>query len=94
MDIKQVKFNKRDYGPDHITIDFGKYELSVITGKGAYGGSEGMYEIAIFEDGDFVRLPGFGFLDDDVIGYLSSQRVNGMIKKMFAITGNDPVLVK
>jgi hypothetical protein len=39
-------------------------------------------------------LPGFGFLDDDVIGYLSSQRVNGMIKKMFAITGNDPVLVK
>mgnify|MGYP001581152799 FL=1 len=93
MDIKQVKFNKRDYGPDHITLDFGKYELSVITGKGAYGGSAGMYEIAIFEDGDFVRLPGIGFDGDDVIGHLTSQRVNGIIKKMFSITGNEPVLI-
>lgn len=94
MDIEKIKFNKRDYGPDHVSIGFGKYELSVITGQGAYGGANGLYEIAIFEGNDFVRLPGFGFTDDDVIGHLSSESVNAIIKKLFLITGKDPVLAE
>tara|TARA_B110000238_G_scaffold191347_1_gene225485 strand:+ start:885 stop:1181 length:297 start_codon:yes stop_codon:yes gene_type:complete len=94
MDITKIKFNKRNYGPDYVSLDFGKYALSVITGQGAYGGSSGLYEIAIFENasGDFVQLPGIGFTNDDVIGHLSSSSVNGIIKKMFIITGKEPVV--
>ena len=66
----------------------------MITGQGAYGGAKGLYEIAIFEGNDFVRLPGFGFTDDDVIGHLSSESVNAIIKKLFLITGKDPVLAE
>lgn len=94
MDIEKIKFNKRDYGPDYVSLSFGKYELSVITGQGAYGGPKGLYEIAIFEGSDFVRLPGFGFTDDDVIGHLTSESVNAIIQKLFLVTGKDPVLVE
>ena len=41
MDITKIEFNKRNYGPDYVSLDFGKYALSVITGKGAYGGGAG-----------------------------------------------------
>jgi hypothetical protein len=92
MDISKVKFLKnRDGSMSRARLDFGDYELSVITGPGVNSGAPEKYEIAIFEGYEYVRLPGFGFRDSDVIGYLSEDEVNEIIKKLYTITGNYPV---
>jgi len=68
-------------------------ELSIITGGSAYGNEEAPYEIAVFRNGDTVRLPGIGNNDSDVQGYLTEEEVNGIIMKLMAITKCMPVQV-
>ena len=80
-------------GAYQCVLDYGEnYQLSVITGDGAYGGKSGLYEIAVFKDGDFTRLPGIfkDDYDDDVIGYLTESDVNAIMFKMFFLTGREP----
>jgi hypothetical protein len=92
MDISKVKFVKnRGKMLSCARLDFGDYELSVVTGCGVNSDAPEKYEIAIFEGYDFVQLPGFGFRDSDVIGCLTEDEVNEIIKKLFTITGNYPV---
>ena len=94
MKLSNFKPIKRDYGiGTQIVLDFGKYQLSVITG--GYGRAEAPYEIAVFNANDgvagaFVQLPGITGPDDDVRGYVTEDEVNAIIMKMFVITGKQP----
>lgn len=48
------------------------YSASVITGAGAYGGDDGLYELAVIRDG---RICYDTPVTDDVIGHLSPDDV-------------------
>lgn len=68
-----------------------QHQLSIISGDGAYGGDKGLYEIAIFVNGEFGSLPGINeHVDDDVMGYLTEEQVSTIIKKMYFLTGKTP----
>ena len=79
-------------------LDFGKYHLSIIKSDFSYGGSQGKYEIGVFSanDGvasDMVELPGITNEGDSVKGWLTNSDVDAIIKKMYTITGKEPVQI-
>ena len=97
MKLADFKPTKRDYGTgtrdSHILLDFGKYQLSVITG--GYGRADAPYEIAVFDTNDgvsqgFVQLPGITGPDDDVRGYMTQENVDAVLVKLYTITGQEP----
>ena len=65
-------------------------QLSIISGTGAYGGDRGLYEIAVFKDGDFAGLPGIVDVEAQVRGHLTADEVSAIIKKMYLLTGKTP----
>ena len=71
-----------------------KYEVSIISTAYSYGGSLGLYEIALMKDGKLVKLRGKvkGFQDDDVLGYLTEDDVRKYIEilREFVGTGRRP----
>lgn len=73
-----------------VVLDFGEYELSIVSHSGSYGGKQGLYEIAPFKHGDFVEMPGITNEDDTVKGYLTEKAVDTIIKKMYFLTGVSP----
>ena len=83
------------HGSYQCVLDFGEHhQLSIISGKGAYGGDCGLYEIAIFINGEFVSLPGINdHVEDDVLGHLTADDVGAIIKKMYLLTGKSPVQI-
>ncbi|MAV07985.1 MAG: hypothetical protein CMQ88_02145 [Gammaproteobacteria bacterium] len=91
MKFKDIKFNQTTM-PKGIQsmIKFGDYDLSVVKNTSSYGGSQGLYEIAVFKDNEQVELPGITQAGDTVKGYLSESEVEGIIKKMHLVTGRDP----
>ena len=97
MKLADFKPTKRDYGTGTQTLlDFGKYQLSVITG--GYGNAEAPYEIAVFAANDgvagaFVRLLGITGPDDDVRGYMTQEDVDAVLVKLYVITGKEPVQI-
>ena len=76
-----------------VKLNFGEYELSIISHSGSYGGKQGLYEIAPFKHGDFVEMPGITDEDDTVKGYLTEAQVSSIIKKMYFLTGKKPVQI-
>lgn len=72
-------------------LDFGKYELSIIQNDCSYGGTRGLFEIAVFENNNMVELPGITAEGDTVKGFLTEQAVDAIIKKMYTITQQEPV---
>ena len=81
-------------GDSQCVLNFGdEYELSIITGKGAYSTESAPYEIAVIKHGDLVHMPGITDEDDTVKGYLTEADVGAIIKKMYLITGKCPVQV-
>lgn len=75
-------------------IKFGdEYELSIVKSDFSYGGSQGLYEIAVFKGDGQVTMPGITEDHDTVKGYLSEDEVVGIIKKMHLVTGADPEVV-
>ena len=79
------------HGSHQCVLGFGdEYELSIISGDGAYGTKTAPYEIAVIKNGFFCRLPGITDDDDDVKGYLTEEDVSAIIKKMYLITGKTP----
>jgi len=74
-------------------LDFGKYELSIVKNDCSYGGKQGKFEIAVFENNSMVELPGITAVDDTVKGFLTEQAVDAIIKKMYTITKQEPVQV-
>jgi len=79
---------KNDY---QCLLQFGEeYELSIISGRTAYGHGATPYEIAVFKGSAFVQLPGITG-DYEVTGHLSEENVNTIITKLYAMTGQLPV---
>ena len=71
-------------------MDFGEYNLSVVSHEFSYGGENGLYEIGVFKGNDMVELPGITAEGDTVKGYLEENDLNGVLKKMYLITGKIP----
>ena len=73
-----------------VVLDFGKYELSIVSHSGSYGGKKGLYEIGVFLGGGMVEMPGITEEGDTVKGWLTEAAVDTIIKKMFFVTGVSP----
>jgi len=71
-------------------IQFGNYELSVIKNEVSYGNKQGLFEIAVFKDGEQKELPGITNSGDTVKGWLTESDVDAIISKMYFLTGTTP----
>jgi hypothetical protein len=91
MRFKDLKFKDLYDGVQSI-VKFGDdYELSVVRHSSSYGGSQGLYEIAVFHNDGQIELQGITKEGDTVKGYLTEQEVDGILLKMVAATGEDGV---
>jgi len=74
-------------------IPFGEYELSIVCNEMSYGGKNDgtLYEIGVFKGDKMVELPGITEEGDNIKGFLNEDAVMGILKKMTAITKEDPV---
>ena len=84
----QIVYSSRDGERYRVPIG-DKHEVSVISTAYSYGGSLGLYEIALMKDGKLVKLRGKveGFQDDDVLGYLTEDDVRKYIEILREFTG-------
>ena len=72
-------------------VTYGEYELSVVQHSSSYGGTQGLYEIAVFFEGEQKEMSGITREGDTVKGFLTEQEVDGIMLKMMALTGEDGV---
>lgn len=79
------------YDGTQSVIRFGELKLSVVRHSGSYGGKEGLYEIAVFGKSNPIELPGITEAGDTVKGYLTKDDVDGILTKMYFVTGCEPV---
>lgn len=95
MKFKDIKFKETNLPKGvQALMKFGdKYELSIIQNESSYGNAKGLYEIAVFHNGDLHELPGITEEGDSVKGFLTEENVVGIIKKMHLVSGADPVQV-
>jgi hypothetical protein len=81
--FKDIEFKQNPMGADfgivsRTQFDNG-YEASVVKSEYTYGGSNGLYELAVFKDGDICYdTP----ITDDVIGYLRPEDVTDVMAKI------------
>ena len=68
-------------------VKFSGFMLSIIQNEISYGGSKGLYEIAVFSEGNQVELPGITTPGDTVKGFLTESDVDAILIKMHTITG-------
>ena len=79
--FKDIEFKTNPMGADfgivsRTQFDNG-YEVSVVKSEYTYGGSKGLYELAVFKDGDICYdTP----ITDDVIGYLKPEEVTEIME--------------
>ena len=72
-------------------LSFGDtYELSIVQELN----EAGLYEVAIFQDGNFIQLPGIhpesDELLDDVLRFQTREEVVDIVRKLESITGESP----
>ena len=71
-------------------LQFDNYELSIVNNEVSYGNKQGLYEIAVFKDGEQIELPGVTNPGDTVKGWLTEDEVDAIISKMYFLTGKQP----
>ena len=81
-------FKDIEFKPNPMGVDFGivsrtqfdnGYEASVVRSEYTYGGKDGLYELAVFKDGEICYdTP----VTDDVIGYLRPEDVTDVMAKI------------
>ena len=71
-------------------LQFDNYELSIINNETSYGNKQGLYEIAVFKDGEQKEMPGITNEGDTVKGWLTESDVDAIINKMYFLTGTTP----
>lgn len=75
-------------------LDFGAYQLSIVKNEVSYGNKQGLFEIAVFDSSsEQVSLPGVTNEGDTVKGFLSEKDVDTILKKMYIITGKQPIQI-
>jgi len=82
------QFKDIEFKPNPMGADFGivsrtqfdnGYEASVVRSEYTYGGDKGLYELAVFKDGEICYdTP----ITDDVIGYLRPEDVTDVMTKI------------
>jgi hypothetical protein len=81
--FKDIEFKPNPMGEDfgivsRTQFDNG-YEASVVRSDYTYGGKNGLYELAVFKDGEICYdTP----ITDDVIGYLRPEDVTDVMAKI------------
>ena len=81
--FKDIEFKPNPMGEDfgivsRTQFDNG-YEASVVKSDYTYGGKNGLYELAVFKDGEICYdTP----ITDDVIGYLRPEDVTDVLAKI------------
>jgi hypothetical protein len=81
--FKDIEFKPNPMGEDfgivsRTQFDNG-YEASVVKSDYTYGGKNGLYELAVFKDGEICYdTP----VTDDVIGYLRPEDVTDVMAKI------------
>jgi hypothetical protein len=81
--FKDIEFKPNPMGDDfgivsRTQFDNG-YEASVVKSQYTYGGDKGLYELAVFKDGEICYdTP----ITDDVIGYLRPEDVTDVMAKI------------
>jgi hypothetical protein len=58
------------------------YTLSIVKGEHTYGGQNGLYEMAIFFEGDIVEEHPLLEYTSGVVGWLDEREVEELIKKL------------
>jgi len=71
-------------------LEFSNYELSIVKNEASYGNKQGLFEIAVFKDGEQKELPGITNSGDTVKGWLTESDVDAIISKMYFLTGTTP----
>jgi len=81
-------FNDIEFKTSPMGDDFGivsrtefdnGYEVSVVKSEYTYGGKDGLYELAIFKDGEICYdTP----ITNDVIGYLTTEEVTDLMEQI------------
>lgn len=71
-------------------VNYGDYELSIVKHAHSYGGNRGLYEIAVYKGDNQIELPGITETNDTVKGWLTEQEVDGIMIKMYTISGKNP----
>ena len=71
-------------------LQFDNYELSIINNEVSYGNKQGLFEIAVFKDGEQKEMPGITEVGDTVKGWLTEAEVDAIITKMYFLTGTTP----
>ena len=81
-------FNEIEFKTNPMGVDFGivsrtkfdnGYEVSVVKSQYSYGGEKGLYELAIFKDGEICYDT---TITGDVIGYLRPEDVTDVMEKI------------
>ena len=76
-----------------VVLKFGEqYNLSIVSHEFSYGGKQGKYEIAVIDAKacEQVNFPGITEEHDTVKGWLTTDDVDTIIKKMYFLTGVSP----
>ena len=81
--FKDIEFKTNPMGEDFGIVSRTKldngYEVSVVQSPHSYGGDIGLYELAIFKDGEICYdTP----ITNDVLGYLRPEDVMDVIAKL------------
>lgn len=93
MRFSDVKMIEQDTPKgEQAILDYGSYQLSIIRNEMSYGNDQQPYEIGVFAAADGVagrmtELPGITAKGDTVRGFLNAEEVDGIMLKMYMITG-------
>jgi hypothetical protein len=70
-------------------VKFSGFMVSIVQNEISYGNRKGLYEIAVFSEGNQVELPGITSPGDSVKGFLTESDVDAILTKMHTITGTE-----
>ncbi len=90
LELDSFEMLEKDLGGQQAVLSFGDYELSIISGDGAYTNKNAPYEIGVFKHGEMVEMSGITRENDTVQGFLTKANVDVIIKKMYLLTGTTP----
>ena len=92
--FQDLVFQSKNNGLDgtQATMDFPNgYGVSVITGFGAYGGEQGLYELAVVKGGVLCYdTP----VTSDVVGYLSAGKVTELMQQVQELPAPAPATAR
>ena len=79
----EFKFRSDFFGGIYARVDYDNgYTASIVKGPYTYGGSEGLYEIAVLQDGELCYGTS---VTSDVVGWLTEDGVEETLAKIQAL---------